>query len=96
MKPIDEKLKKKCIGLAGSDWRDTYTLIQKEREEERHETVWGFFSYLEKEGVLSDENWDGGDGNFDWNSLAYAYLHNKKLEEIGIPHLSQTKGGKGE
>ena len=30
---INEELKKKCIEIAGSDWQDTYALIQQERKE---------------------------------------------------------------
>ena len=35
---IDKKLKKNCIGVAGSDWRETYDLIQ----EEKRQAVEGF------------------------------------------------------
>lgn len=39
------------------------------------EAVGGFFDYLGKKGVLSDEYWEEGPSwNFDWNRLPKDYL----------------------
>ena len=53
---IEEKLKRRCIGLAGSDWLDTYNLIQ----ESNREAIEKFRSFCEGEVYekrLSDEHY---------------------------------------